>query len=255
MVVMGVSGLNTAIPSIQRDLNATATDLQWIFDSYAIVFAGMLLTAGALGDRFGRKKALMFGLAVFGIGAVIGTFANTSTAVIVSRSVMGLGAAFVMPSTLSLLTSIFPPHERRKAIALWAGFAGSWRRARTADRRVPPDRLVDLPVALVGIDVPRQHDHGRVGPRRGRHPRPREQGRGSHAARPDRGGALARRVGDVAVRDHRGPDEGLVEHGSRRWVRHRHDRARRVHLVGVPHRAPDAADEVLPRSRLLDGQR
>ena len=125
MVVMGVSGLNIAIPSIQRDLDATATDLQWIFDSYAIVFAGMLLTAGALGDRFGRKKALMFGLAVFGIGAVIGTFANTSTAVIVSRSVMGLGAAFVMPSTLSLLTSIFPPHERRKAIALWAGFAGA----------------------------------------------------------------------------------------------------------------------------------
>ena len=66
MVVMGVSGLNTAIPSIQRDLNATATDLQWIFDSYAIVFAGLLLTAGALGDRFGRKRALMFGLAVFG---------------------------------------------------------------------------------------------------------------------------------------------------------------------------------------------
>ena len=125
MVVMGVSGLNTAIPSIQRDLNATATDLQWIFDSYAIVFAGLLLTAGALGDRFGRKRALVFGLGVFGLGAVIGTFANTATAVIVSRSVMGLGAAFVMPSTLSLLTSIFPPHERRKAIALWAGFAGA----------------------------------------------------------------------------------------------------------------------------------
>ena len=63
MVVMGVSGLNVAIPSIQRDLDATATDLQWIFDSYAIVFAGLLLTAGALGDRFGRKRALMFGLA------------------------------------------------------------------------------------------------------------------------------------------------------------------------------------------------
>jgi EmrB/QacA subfamily drug resistance transporter len=125
MVVMGVSGLNTAIPSIQTDLQTTATDLQWIFDSYAIVFAGLLLTAGALGDRFGRKRALVFGLAVFGIGAVIGTFASTPTAVIVSRSVMGLGAAFVMPSTLSLLTSIFPPHERRKAIALWAGFAGA----------------------------------------------------------------------------------------------------------------------------------
>jgi EmrB/QacA subfamily drug resistance transporter len=125
MVVMAVSGLNVALPSMQRSLGATATDLQWIVDSYSIVFAGLLLTAGAMGDRFGRKKALLCGLGVFGLGALIGAFAGTSEAVIASRAIAGIGAAFVMPATLSLLTTVFPPHERAKAIAIWAGFAGA----------------------------------------------------------------------------------------------------------------------------------
>jgi MFS transporter, DHA2 family, multidrug resistance protein len=125
LVVMAVSGLNVALPSLQRSLGATATDLQWIVDSYAIVFAGLLLTAGAIGDRFGRKRALVGGLTVFGAGAGIGVLADSPGAVIVARVVMGVGAAFIMPATLSLLTAIFPPHERRKAIAVWAGFAGA----------------------------------------------------------------------------------------------------------------------------------
>lgn len=125
MVVMAVSGLNVALPSIQRDLDATATDLQWIVDSYAIVFAGLLLTAGAMGDRFGRKRSLIAGLVVFAGGSLIGALASSPELVIVSRSVSGIGAAFVMPATLSLLTAIFPPHERGKAIAIWAGFAGA----------------------------------------------------------------------------------------------------------------------------------
>ncbi|MCB0965510.1 MAG: DHA2 family efflux MFS transporter permease subunit [Ilumatobacter sp.] len=125
MVVMAVSGLNVAIPSLQRDLDASATDLQWIVDSYAIVFAGLLLSAGAIGDRFGRKRALMAGLAVFAVGSFIGALADSSTQVIASRAIAGIGAAFVMPATLSLLTAVFPPHERGKAIAVWAGFAGA----------------------------------------------------------------------------------------------------------------------------------
>jgi len=125
MVVMAVSGLNVAIPSLQRDLGATATDLQWIVDAYAIVFAGLLLSAGAIGDRFGRKRALMTGLAVFAVGSLIGALADSSNQVIVSRAVSGIGAAFIMPATLSLLTAVFPPHERGKAIAVWAGFAGA----------------------------------------------------------------------------------------------------------------------------------
>ncbi len=125
IVVMSVSGLNVALPEIQRSLDASATDLQWIVDSYAIVFAGLLLTAGAIGDRFGRKKALLAGLVVFGLGSFVGAMSDTATGVIVARVVMGVGAAFVMPATLSLLSAIFPPEERGKAIAIWAGFAGA----------------------------------------------------------------------------------------------------------------------------------
>jgi len=125
MVVMSVSGINVALPSMQQSLDADATDLQWIVDSYAIVFAGLLLSAGAIGDRFGRKLALMGGLIVFAGGSLIGALADTSNMVIVSRAVAGIGAAFVMPATLSLLSAIFPPEERGKAIAVWAGFAGA----------------------------------------------------------------------------------------------------------------------------------
>jgi len=125
LVVMTVSGLNTALPSIQRDLGASASDLQWIVDAYAIVFAGLLLSAGAIGDRFGRKRALLSGLVVFGIVTLVGGLATSSTQLIAGRAVMGVGAAFIMPATLSTITSIFPPEERTRAIAIWAGFAGA----------------------------------------------------------------------------------------------------------------------------------
>ena len=125
LVVMTVSGLNTALPTIQRDLGASASDLQWIVDAYAIVFAGLLLSAGAIGDRFGRRRALLAGLAVFGLGTLVGGVATGSTQLIAGRAVMGVGAAFIMPATLSIITAIFPPEERTRAIAIWAGFAGA----------------------------------------------------------------------------------------------------------------------------------
>jgi EmrB/QacA subfamily drug resistance transporter len=125
MVVMTVAGLNVALPSMQRELHASSTGLQWIVDSYALVFAALLLPAGAIGDRFGRRRALLLGLFIFGTGAIIGGLATASGQIIVGRVITGLGAAFIMPATLSLITTIFPPHERRKAIAMWAGFAGA----------------------------------------------------------------------------------------------------------------------------------
>ena len=125
LVVMTVSGLNTALPTIQRDLGASASDLQWIVEAYAIVFAGLLLSAGAIGDRFGRRRALLGGLAVFGLGTLVGGVASSSTQLIAGRAVMGIGAAFIMPATLSIITAIFPPDERTRAIAIWAGFAGA----------------------------------------------------------------------------------------------------------------------------------
>ncbi|CAA9238999.1 MAG: Uncharacterized MFS-type transporter [uncultured Acidimicrobiales bacterium] len=125
MVVMSVAGLNVAIPNLQTDLGATASELQWIIDAYALVFAALLLPAGALGDRFGRKRALLLGLVIFAFGSVVGGLGTAAPQIIVGRVINGIGAAFIMPATLSLLTTIFPPEERSKAIAMWAGFAGA----------------------------------------------------------------------------------------------------------------------------------
>src|SRR4051794_37229913 len=125
LVVMSVSGLVTAIPRMQEELHASASQVQWILDAYAVVFAGALLTAGALGDRFGRKRALLSGLVVFGAGALVAGLASGASQVIAGRAVMGIGAALVMPATLSIITTIFPPEERSQAIGVWAGFAGA----------------------------------------------------------------------------------------------------------------------------------
>jgi len=125
MVVVGNTVLNIALPTLVRDLGATSSQLQWMVDSYALVFAGLLLTAGALGDRFGRKGALIIGLVIFGGASLASTFADTADHLVITRAVMGLGAAFVMPATLSILTSVFPPEQRARAIAVWAGFAGA----------------------------------------------------------------------------------------------------------------------------------
>jgi EmrB/QacA subfamily drug resistance transporter len=125
VVMTANTSLNIAIPSLVRDTGASATQLQWIVDAYALVFAGMLLTAGALGDRFGRKGALLAGLGIFGSMSLLATFVEEPAALIAIRGVQGLGAALLMPGTLSILVAVFPPEERSKAIALWAGFAGS----------------------------------------------------------------------------------------------------------------------------------
>ena len=123
-IVMAVSALNVALPTIQRDLGASGTELQWIVDAYALVFAGLLLPAGALGDRFGRKGALEVGLVIFGAAAFAASQASDPGQLIALRTVMGVGAAFIMPATLSIILNSFPIQERPKAIAIWAAFAG-----------------------------------------------------------------------------------------------------------------------------------
>lgn len=125
LVVAAVSSVNIAIPSIRLQLRPTDTQLLWIVDIYAVVFAGLLLPAGALGDKFGRRGALQLGLAVFALGSVLSSQASSPNALLVFRCLMGVGAAFIMPSTLSLLTSVFPAAERPRAIAIWTGFAGA----------------------------------------------------------------------------------------------------------------------------------
>ena len=116
--------LNVALPTIERDLDASSGDLQWIVDSYTLVFAGLLLTLGSLGDRFGRRLALVSGLVVFGAGSLLSALAPSADMLIASRALMGVGGALIMPSTLSILTNVFPVHERPKAIGIWAAVAG-----------------------------------------------------------------------------------------------------------------------------------
>lgn len=125
LIVASVSSLNLAIPSIQRALDASASELVWINASYALVFAGLLLPAGALGDRYGRKPALVAGLTIFLVSALIATLSDGAGQLILLRGAMGIGAALTMPATLSIITVIFPRAERAKAIAIWSGFAGA----------------------------------------------------------------------------------------------------------------------------------
>jgi EmrB/QacA subfamily drug resistance transporter len=126
LVVLGMDNtiLNVTLPTLARDLGATASQLQWMVDSYILVFAGLLLTMGAVGDRFGRKLALNAGLLVFAAGSIASAFAGSPEVLIASRAAMGIGAALIMPSTLSIITNIFPPKERGRAIGVWAGVAG-----------------------------------------------------------------------------------------------------------------------------------
>ena len=124
IVIIGNTSLNVALPTLARELDASTSSLQWMVDAYSLVFAGLLFTAGTIGDRYGRKGALQVGLFVFLIGAGIAATAHSASQVIAARGVMGVAAAFVMPSTLSILTNVFPAHERPKAIGIWAGIAG-----------------------------------------------------------------------------------------------------------------------------------
>jgi EmrB/QacA subfamily drug resistance transporter len=122
-VIVGNTALNVALPTLSRELGASTSQLQWIVDGYGLVFAGLLLSAGALGDRFGRKGALQFGLVVFLAGTLLAAFTPHAWATITGRAVMGFGAAFVMPATLSILTNVFSAEERPKAIAVWSAIS------------------------------------------------------------------------------------------------------------------------------------
>lgn len=125
MVLLDASIVTVALPTIQTSLHAGLSDLQWVVDSYTLPFAVLLLTAGTLGDRFGRKRLFLIGLAVFTLGSVLCGFAPTSGWLIVGRVVQGAGGGALSPGSLSVLASAFPePRERAQAIGLWSGVSG-----------------------------------------------------------------------------------------------------------------------------------
>ncbi|MGQ4358375.1 MFS transporter [Streptomyces sp. SAS_272] len=111
--------LTVAVPSMTEDIGASAQDTQWILDSYILVFAGLLLTSGSLGDRFGRRRVMLVGLTLFGAASLAATFCTDPGQVIAVRTAMGVGGALIMPSTLSILITVFDEEERGRAMAAW----------------------------------------------------------------------------------------------------------------------------------------
>ena len=125
IVFVGNSSLNVTIPTLSRELQATESQLQWVIAIYSLVFAGLLFSTGAVGDRYGRKGALQLGLVLFLVACLGATASTEMWQLIAARAAMGVGAAFIMPSTLSILVNVFAPGERTKAIAIWAGVTGA----------------------------------------------------------------------------------------------------------------------------------
>jgi len=125
VVVLDNTILNIALPTIQKDLNASQGELVWAIDSYIITFAALLFTMGVLGDKYGRKLVLSLGMFVFGAASLVCAFSTSGGMLIGWRAVMGIGGAAVMPTTLAIITVVFPPHERGKAIGMWAGGVGA----------------------------------------------------------------------------------------------------------------------------------
>jgi EmrB/QacA subfamily drug resistance transporter len=121
MVMLDNTVVNVSLPSIQRDLHASLSALEWTVNAYTLTFAVLLVTGGRLGDIFGRRKMFLFGVVVFGISSAAIGFAPTDTALVAFRAIQGIGAAFMMPATLSIITQAFPAHQRGTAIGTWAG--------------------------------------------------------------------------------------------------------------------------------------
>ncbi|MGA2519837.1 MAG: MFS transporter [Acidimicrobiales bacterium] len=150
--------LNVALPSIARDFHASSSELQWIVDAYAVVFAGLLLVLGSVGDHVGRKRVFLAGLVVFAIGSALSAFSGSPDRLIAARAFMGIGGAAIMPSTLSILTDVFrTEQDRARAIGIWSGttgigiavgpIAGGWLLAHFWWGSV---FLVNVPIAVIG---------------------------------------------------------------------------------------------------------
>jgi EmrB/QacA subfamily drug resistance transporter len=124
VVVLDNTVLNVALKTIQEDLGATQNEIVWAINSYTLVFAALLFTWGVLGDRYGRKKILIIGLLLFGLASALSAFAQDPAQLILARAFMGVGGASVLPVTLAIITVVFPPHERGRAIGMWAAAVG-----------------------------------------------------------------------------------------------------------------------------------
>ena len=121
MIMLDNTVVNVALPSIQRDLHASLSALEWTVNAYTLTFAVLLVTGGRLGDIFGRRRMFLFGVIVFGLSSLAIGFAPNDTVLVAFRAVQGVGAAFMMPATLAIITQAFPAEQRGTAIGTWAG--------------------------------------------------------------------------------------------------------------------------------------
>src|SRR4051794_3345420 len=124
MAMLDNTVVNVALPTMSEKLGAGVSGLQWIVDGYVLAFASLLLTGGIAGDRYGRKRMFILGLGIFTAASFLCGLSQTTGQLIAFRAVQGVGAALLMPGTLSILTVTFPPSERAKAIGIWAGVSG-----------------------------------------------------------------------------------------------------------------------------------
>ena len=188
MVMLDNTVVNLALPTIQRELNAGFSELQWIVDAFTLLLAALMLTGGTLGDIYGRKRAFLSGLVIFTAASLLCALSPTIEILIGGRAVQGLGAAVMMPSTLAILTNTFTdPKERAQAIGIWAGVSGIALAARAGFGRRHggclwvaehllhqcahrTGRLLHSHQAGAGVEEPRgaQSRHLRSGPGRGR---------------------------------------------------------------------------------------
>ncbi|HTU36473.1 MAG TPA: MFS transporter, partial [Acidimicrobiales bacterium] len=125
LVVVDNTIVNVALPTLNRDLGASITSLQWIVDAYSLAFAGLLLAGGGIGDRLGRKGTMQVGLVFFGLFSAAAAASHSTGTLIATRALMGIAAAFIFPASLAILTSVFPDHsERQKALGIWGATSG-----------------------------------------------------------------------------------------------------------------------------------
>ena len=205
VIVIDNTIVNVALPTLVRDLGTSISDLQWVVDAYTLVFAGLLLTAGSLGDRFGRKGALTVGTRRSSVlASAAAAFAGGVDSLIAARAVMGIGAALIMPATLSILTNVFTDaRERALAIGLWSGVAG----IAVALGPVTGGFLLEHfwwgSVFIVNVPIVIARDRGRALPRS--HVAQPE----AAAARPGRRRAVDRRARCAGRRHHRGAEQRL----------------------------------------------
>ncbi|MFE3199412.1 MFS transporter [Embleya sp. NPDC059237] len=176
IIVMANTSLIVAAPDMTRDLGLSSRDLQWVIDAYTVPYAALMLVLGAIGDKYSRRGALITGLVVFAAGSVAGSLVHSTSGVIIARAVMGLGAAVIMPATLSLLVASFPRSERAKAITAWTATSGlaialgpliaGWLLERHAWGSTflinVPVALIALVAALFVVPPSKAHDYGRL---------------------------------------------------------------------------------------------